>query len=82
MSNQKITIDVQGMTCAACSSRVEKVLNRTEGVDSAVVNLLANKATIEFDEGKVSPDTLIKAIEKTGFTVPLVKKTLIVEGMT
>ena len=82
MSNQKITIEVQGMTCAACSSRVERVLNKNEGVSSAVVNLLANKATIEFDEDKVQADELVKIIEKTGFKVPLVKKTLIVEGMT
>ncbi len=82
MTTKKISIDVVGMTCAACSSRVEKALSKREGVISATVNLLANKAVIEFDIDKVKPEELIKTIEKTGYEVPLVKKTLIVEGMT
>jgi len=82
MATKKINIDVVGMTCAACSARVEKALNKHEGVVSAAVNLLANKASIEFDTDKVKPEDLIKTIEKTGYEVPLVKKTLIVEGMT
>ncbi|MCQ4922504.1 heavy metal translocating P-type ATPase [Tissierella carlieri] len=82
MTAKKISIDVVGMTCAACSTRVEKALSKQEGVISATVNLLANKAAIEFDTDKVKPEDLIKTIEKTGYEVPLVKKTLIVEGMT
>lgn len=82
MNTKKINIEVVGMTCAACSARIEKALNKLEGVVSATVNLLANKATIEFEEGKITPDTLIKTIEKTGYEVPLIKKTLIIEGMT
>ena len=82
MSNKKISIEVEGMTCSACSSRIERVLNKNEGVSSAVVNLLANKATIDFDGDKVKEEELIKIIEKTGFKVPLVKKTLTIEGMT
>ena len=82
MTAKKISIDVVGMTCAACSTRVEKALLKREGVISATVNLLANKAAIEFDTDKVKPEDLIKTIEKTGYEVPLVKKTLIVEGMT
>lgn len=82
MNSKKINIDVIGMTCAACSSRVEKALSKREGVISAAVNLLANKATIEFDLDKVKSEELVKTIEKTGYEVPLIKKTLIVEGMT
>lgn len=82
MNTKKINVEVVGMTCAACSARVEKALNKQEGVISSVVNLLANKATIEFDKDKVTPDILIKTIEKAGYEVPLIKKTLIIEGMT
>ncbi len=82
MATKKINIDVVGMTCAACSTRVERALSKQEGVVSAVVNLLANKATVEFDPEKLSADNIIKIIEKSGYEVPLVKKTLIVEGMT
>ncbi len=82
MDTKKISVDVLGMTCAACSTRVEKALNKQEGVKTATVNLLANKASIEFDESKVKKEDLIKLIEKTGYDVPLEKTTLMVEGMT
>ena len=82
MTTKKITVDVLGMTCAACSSRVEKALNKQEGVEIVAVNLLANKATIEFDQDKTKESEIIKLIEKTGYDVPLVTKTLLVEGMT
>ena len=82
METKKISIDVLGMTCAACSARVEKSLGKQDGVESVAVNLLSNKANIEFDPNKIKPENLIKVIEKTGYEVPLVKKTLIIEGMT
>lgn len=82
MSSQKVNIDISGMTCAACSTRVEKALNKAEGVNNAVVNLLANKATIEYDSQIISVGDLIKVIEKTGYDVPLAKTTLLIEGMT
>ncbi|MCF6466573.1 heavy metal translocating P-type ATPase [Clostridium sp. Cult2] len=82
MISKKVTIDVVGMTCAACSSRVEKAIKRQEGVIDSSVNLLAQKATIEFDRDRVNVDELIRTIEKTGYEVPLVKKTLLIEGMT
>lgn len=82
MASKKIDIDVMGMTCAACSTRVEKALNKQEGVDKAVVNLLSNRATVEFDDEKIKEGDIIKTIEKTGYDVPLVNKTLLIEGMT
>ncbi|MDY0235919.1 MAG: heavy metal translocating P-type ATPase [Gudongella sp.] len=82
MSNQKLSIDVIGMTCASCSARIEKQLNKLEGVDSAVVNLLANKAVVVFDNSKVDKKTIVKTIEKTGYEVPLKRTTMFIEGMT
>ena len=82
MAKEKVTIDVIGMSCAACSARVEKALSRQAGVVNVAVNLLQQKAIIEFDSGKVKIDELVKTIEKTGYEVPLVKKTLLIEGMT
>lgn len=82
MSIKKINIDINGMTCAACSTRVEKALNKKEGVSNAVVNLLGQKATIEFDSESIQPNELVKTIEKTGYEVPLISKTLLIEGMT
>ncbi len=55
------------MTCAACSARVEKVLNKIDGVKNANVNLTMEKATIEIYEGAIENAELIKAIEKAGY---------------
>jgi Cu+-exporting ATPase len=82
MSNKNITIDIVGMTCAACSTRVERALNKRDGIMNATVNLLQQKATIEYDGEKIDVDKIIRTIEKTGYQVPLVKRTLLIEGMT
>ena len=82
MTIKKISVDVLGMTCAACSTRVEKALNKQDGVKTATVNLLANKATIEFDLDKIKEVEIINTIEKAGYEVPLERRTLTVEGMT
>lgn len=62
----RIALDITGMTCAACASRVEKVLSRVEGVDRAVVNLALERATVETDS-KVSTDALVSAVSKAGY---------------
>ncbi len=82
MVNAKIEIQINGMTWASCSSRVDRALNKKEGVINASVNLLAQKATIEYDASKLSPIDLVNTIEKAGYEVPLVKKTYLIEGMT
>src|SRR5690606_16176284 len=82
MATKKVTIDVLGMTCAACSARVERALKKKEGVIDTSVNLLQQKANIEFDDEKLNITELVNTIEKTGYEVPFEKKTLLVEGMT
>ncbi len=56
--------DVTGMTCAACSSRVEKAVNAVDGVSSCSVSLLTNSMTVE---GNASDEKIIKAVEKAGY---------------
>ena len=82
MANMKVDVEVEGMTCASCSARVEKALNNKDGVVNAVVNLLAQKATIEYDRDKLNRSDLIETIEGSGYDVPIVKRTYLVEGMT
>jgi Cu+-exporting ATPase len=62
------TVDLQltGMTCAACAARIEKVLNRAEGVDAAV-NFATETAHVVFDPGKASSESLIEAVRKAGY---------------
>lgn len=63
----QVTIGVEGMTCAACSARVERALNKQDGVYRANVNLLVNKATILFDAEGTSASEMMKVVEKTGY---------------
>lgn len=82
MTNKKVDIMVSGMTCASCSSRVERDLSKSNGVKEATVNLLAERATIEYDDEDTNPENLVKVIEDAGFKVPLDQTVLLVEGMT
>ena len=54
------------MTCAACAARIEKVLNRTDGVQAAV-NFATETAHVEFDAARVTPQALIEAVRKAGY---------------
>ncbi|HEV2820490.1 MAG TPA: heavy metal translocating P-type ATPase [Solirubrobacteraceae bacterium] len=64
---QRLELPVQGMTCASCANRVERKLNKLEGV-TASVNYATEKAAVEFDADQVSTDDLIGAIEAAGYT--------------
>lgn len=64
---KKINLEVTGMHCASCSTLVNRALSKTDGVINANVNLTTNKASVEFDEKKVSVDDLIGAITKKGY---------------
>jgi P-type Cu+ transporter len=82
MSEKKhVTLHITGMTCAACSSRIEKVLNKMDGVE-ANVNLAMEKATIEYDPAKHSLHDIQAKIEKLGYGVATEKVMLDIEGMT
>ena len=69
---QTIELDVQGMTCASCATRIEKKLNRLEGVN-ATVNYATEKATVHAGKGTTA-QTLIETIEKTGYHATLPTK--------
>lgn len=71
---QKIKLQVEGMTCAACSARVEKTLAAQRGVRSARVLLATEKALIEYDPLQVSLDTLRQSVEKSGYKLLLPKE--------
>jgi Cu+-exporting ATPase len=78
------TLKIEGMTCAACSARVEKALQKIDGVISASVNLTTEKASVEYDPAQVDEAALAQAIEKTGYLVAQdnARAELAVEGMT
>jgi len=71
---QTIELDVQGMTCASCAARIEKKLNRLEGVN-ATVNFATEKATVHVGSGTTA-QALIETIEKTGYQATLPAQSL------
>ena len=58
---------VTGMTCSACSARVEKAVSEVEGIESVNVNLLTNSMTVDYNEGKTDFDTIVKSVENAGY---------------
>ena len=70
-ATERATIPVTGMTCAACSARIQRTLERSPGVASANVNLMTNSATVEFDPAVSSLDALVAAIRDTGYGAEL-----------
>ena len=63
--------NVTGMSCAACSAKVEKTVSKLVGMDKASVNLLTNSMQVEYDEKKLSPDDIIKSIVNAGYGASL-----------
>lgn len=64
---EKAEFKISGMTCAACSSRIERVLSRTEGIDQANVNLVTEKASIEYDQSHVDMDQVFEKVKQLGY---------------
>jgi Cation transport ATPase len=82
MAQQQITFPVTGMTCASCSSRVEKALKKVGGVESAQVNLASEQATVIYDPQQVQPQQLVAAVEQSGYGVITEQLELPISGMT
>lgn len=62
-------LNIQGMTCAACAKRIEKTVQKLDGIEEANVNLATEKLFIEYDKGNLSLDTIKEAVEKIGYEV-------------
>ena len=65
---KKVLLKIDGMTCSACSSGLEKYLNKQDGIKQATVNLIMNNANIEYDDKKLTLEQVEKFVEKAGFT--------------
>ena len=65
MKHEKFT--VTGMTCSACSSRVEKTVSQLEGMEKASVNLLTNSMQVDYDETKLSSQDIVDAVIGAGY---------------
>lgn len=66
-AEQQLSVDVKGMHCASCSSRIEKVVGGMEGVDSASVNLAAETLALQYDEDEVAYEEIADRVKELGF---------------
>ena len=77
---ETLEIPVEGMSCAACSARLEKRLGALDGVLRANVNLALARAQVEFIPAQVTPADIAERVEKTGFRVPHSQVEFTIEG--
>ncbi len=77
-----LNLPVEGMTCASCATRLEKVLGRLDGVSEASVNFATEKAALRFVPGGFQAQELLRAVEKAGFHIPVQTLRLTIGGMT
>jgi len=68
-----VDLRIEGMTCAACASRIERALTRRNGIESVKVNLVHEKARVRFDKEQVSSEDLLKWIDSIGFKASLLQ---------
>jgi P-type Cu+ transporter len=66
-------LDVEGMTCAACAARIEKNLNKLEGVEASV-NLATERATVRFEPGTLELEALIQRIRDSGYDASVARE--------
>ncbi|MEJ2616656.1 MAG: HAD-IC family P-type ATPase, partial [Ignavibacteriaceae bacterium] len=66
---EKVTFPVEGMTCASCVARVEKSIKKIEGIKNVSVNLATEKATFEFEEGKVNVNDVADLVKEAGYNM-------------
>ena len=78
----QVTLPIQGMTCAACVSHVEKAIGAVEGVAGVSVNLAVETAAVELSSAVVPVEDLRRAVSNAGYSIPPSKATLTIGGMT
>ena len=66
MATEHVDLPITGMTCASCASRIEKRLNRLDGVEASV-NYASERATVDYDAVAVAPEELVAAVESAGY---------------
>jgi Cu+-exporting ATPase len=76
---KNINLKLEGMTCAACAARIEKVTKKLDGVKTSSVNFASEKLNISYDESTVSLDNVKKAVEKAGYKALDIKQNTVDE---
>src|SRR6266536_5532319 len=67
---KEVRLALEGMTCASCAARIEKKLNKLDGVE-ATVNFATEQASVRYDSTRVKLEQLVAAVERVGYTAAL-----------
>src|SRR4030067_715382 len=70
-ATDRITLPITGMTCANCVATIERNLRRLDGVQSAVVSLASERASVEYDPARIDQEALVARIRRAGYDVAL-----------
>jgi P-type Cu+ transporter len=70
VARERVRLEIEGMTCASCAARIERRLNKLDGVE-ATVNYATEQATVSFDPGRVALDDLVHSVEAIGYGAAL-----------
>ncbi|NIM49683.1 MAG: heavy metal translocating P-type ATPase [Gemmatimonadales bacterium] len=81
MASARITLPIEGMTCGACATTVQKRLTQAAGVREAAVNFATGKATVTLDDSKVTVADLVKAVRDVGYDCAKATATFGIEGL-
>ncbi|MGV3467262.1 MAG: heavy metal translocating P-type ATPase [Heyndrickxia sp.] len=81
-NKKEVHLQIAGMTCAACANRIEKGLNKVDGVESANVNFALENATIQYDPGITNIDEFQAKVKNLGYDVVTEKNEFAITGMT
>lgn len=81
---ERKSFKIEGMTCSACANRIERVINKLEGVDKANVNFATETLNVSFDDNKLTKEVIEETVSKAGYSVKknIKTSTFKVEGMT
>jgi P-type Cu+ transporter len=69
-ATERVRLEIDGMTCASCAARIERKLNKLDGVEASV-NYATEQASVEFDRARVPPEQLIRTVEAIGYGAAL-----------
>src|SRR5215510_4855407 len=79
---KQLTLPITGMTCANCVATVERNLKKLEGVNTAVVNLASERATVDFDASKLGLPEMIARVQRAGYGVATGEAELIIKRLS
>ena len=81
MTTKQLTLPITGMTCANCVATVERNIKKLDGVESAVVNLSSERASVDYDSSKLKLNDFIARIDRAGYGIATGEADLIIKRL-